>query len=126
MEQTRNWRVYVQDWTIDYTSDASGEAGAAEASQVFGQVREGRLEQGDWFIYSHGPAARALIFVRIHQLRAERKERQDAEALAGHLEPHADWLPIRDQLLPGPPAVVAAGSPEEQALLDYGKRKLPG
>jgi hypothetical protein len=124
------WKVYVQDWTIAYSSDARGEDGKAECQRVLEERWNGRVELEDVFIRtvgSHHPPY--CIWLRLPQLQGEWKSRERAEAQAreitGTLRQYPPLEGGEGLRLPGLPEIVVSGSAEERVLLDYGKRMLP-
>jgi hypothetical protein len=107
------WRVYQREWVAVYTSDATGYEGSVEAQDFVRRTYEGCIRDGEARISRPGIAEEECITAEVFlpNLHGEWRDRDDAD---------------RDASLAGPEAVVvAAGSPEERELLDYGKRKLP-
>jgi hypothetical protein len=104
-----NWRVYQREWIVSYTSDLTSEEGQAEAMGVYEERWAGRIAPGDYrFSMVGAGATQILLFVP--NLQGEFRTRADAEDLCPR-----DVTPV----------IVPSGSPEERALLDYGKRMLP-
>jgi hypothetical protein len=121
------WKVYVQDWVVAYTSDAIGVPGVQECERVFAERWEGRVEKGDSYIQAR-PADPSLIHLRLHQSQGEWVTEELAMEHARRITATVrEWVPgpwLADLRLPGLPVIAGAGGPEEQAMLDYGKRKL--
>lgn len=106
------YRVYVRDWLIHYTTDATGEDGIAEALRVYTERYAGRVHSDDYKIYSHGPAYSAVVQLRVPVLRGEFKHEADALAEAENLEGAE---------------VVVRNSASDYKLREYGVKKLgPG
>jgi hypothetical protein len=117
------WRVYVTEWVTAYTSDGTDEAGAAETRAWLEATYAGRVQAEDLELVlitakqDDGPFSPAHVSGRVRKpnLRGEWKNREDADEHAARIEAAEDVIP----------EVVGAGTQEEQALLDYGKRMLP-
>jgi hypothetical protein len=109
---TGMWRVYCPQWLIAWTSLATGQGGAAECESEFGLRFRGRVREDDWRVTSpSGSYGRSFLELRLPNCAGEFAGREDAERRAGEHGGH-------------PHQVVEAGSPEEERLLAYGKRRL--
>jgi hypothetical protein len=113
------WRVYLTEWLIIWTSDASGPEGMAECVEHFERKYRGRVRAGDRRVVpaitgrGGGTDGPYCLQLKLPNLRGEYKDREDAEKKSFLL--YAKYA-----------ALVQRGSAEEQALLDYGKKMLPG
>jgi hypothetical protein len=121
MSTDPTWRVYLAEWVTVYTSDMFVRFGDDECEAVFGQRYKGRVRDGDWRVIpvtaGHPEAVVPRVLqLRLPNLRGEFKSEADAWWLAGEL------LDATGQS----PHVVQRGSAEERALLEYGKKMLPG
>jgi hypothetical protein len=121
------WRVYVTEWVTVYTSDAADEAGGAEAAQFLKDTYAGRVRPEDVRLavppsgfmeeLAGLPPAEMQVTAQVRRpnLRGEWKARDFADD-------HAARICQEEGVTP---SVVGTGTPEEQALIDYGKRMLP-
>jgi|HubBroStandDraft_2_1064218.scaffolds.fasta_scaffold611649_1 hypothetical protein len=117
------WRVYVTEWVTVYTSDGTDEAGAAETRAWLEATYAGRVQIEDLGLVllttkqddDLSSPVQVSGQVRKPNLRGEWKYREDADDHAARIRAAEDVTP----------AVAGAGTQEEQALLDYGKRMLP-
>lgn len=99
-------RVYAHEFTTVYTTDATGSAAREEAQRVFDERWSGRLREGDYAM-DEMPGGSVTILVQTWNLVSEwHGEVPAGEARTGR-------------------RIVAAGSPDERSLLDYGKKLLP-
>lgn len=115
------WRVYLSEWVTVYTSDASGGLdGGQECFQRFRDKYKGRVRNEDVQVVPAVAGAPRDAYrpyclqLNLWNLRGEFKDEADAVLM---LAAHAG---IEER-----PRVVQRGSPEEQALLDYGVKMLP-
>lgn len=110
------WRVYLREWLTVYTSDQLEVPGMAECKAHFAEKYEGRVRPDDmrWRGASGFRPQRYCLQLNLWNLKGEFKDEADAVL---RLAEHAG--------LEEKPRVVPRGSAEEQALLEYGKRKLP-
>jgi hypothetical protein len=122
MSTEPTWRAYLTEWLIVWTSDASGPEGADECWDYFERKYKGRVREDDRRVV---PAIAGVapgghpycVQLRLPGLRGEYKDYSDAVALASELlDGHEGALCV----------VVQRGSSEEKALLEYGKKMLPG
>jgi hypothetical protein len=103
-EQDATWRVYLREWVIVYP----GSPGKAECARHFESRYAGRVRDQDWRIVPGAGGYR--LELRLPNLKGEYRDR--ADALEHYTElPHA--------------YLVQAGTPEEKALLGYGRKMLP-
>jgi hypothetical protein len=107
--------VYHREWIVAYTSDADGPGGAAECRERFREKYQGCVVDSGWKTEEvTGWPATLWLFVPI--LVGEFVHRSDASG----------WVQsLRSTHSKEPYEIVAQGSPEEQALKDYGRKKLP-
>jgi hypothetical protein len=122
-----SWRVYQKEWTVVYTSDATDKEGAAETSRFLAEHYDGRLNDEDIRMSLTVPVlvngqrpencepTHARGSVRTWNLRGEWGLREDADN-------HVERIWAAEGVVP---TVVGAETPQEQELLDYGKRMLP-
>jgi hypothetical protein len=107
------WKVYLPEWLAVYTAGAFGISGEAECKYVFDRRFAGRVREEDWRLEAGSVTSR--LELRLPNLHGEFKHYSDAVGLASEL--------VDDR--GGVAHVVQRGSPEEKALLEYGKKKLP-
>lgn len=109
------WRVYLNEWVTFYSSDAHGPEGEAECRAHFDRKYKGRVREQDWRVTCSVTSTLGgwpyLLELRLPNLRGEFKDRMDALALPSGHSPEA--------------RIVQRGSPQEQALLEYGVKMLP-
>jgi hypothetical protein len=108
------YRVYLDEWIIVYTSQARGDDGVQECEDAFAERWKGRVQDGHHRIIpasSRNPGQwESQVQLRLPNRRGEYAARENAEKLARDLGPGA--------------RIVERWSPEEDALLSYGKRRL--
>lgn len=113
MSTEPTWRVYLSEWLTVYTSDQLEVPGQEECKAAYARKYGGRVRQEDVRIKPAGrlrPSHQALQ-LRLPNLKGEFKDRTEAADLLQAMG-SGGWL-------------VRRGSPEEQELLDYGKKMLP-
>jgi len=118
MSENATWRVYLPEWLTVYTSDASGSLdGGLDCLSWFRRSYSGRVRLEDHRVVPAAAAAEMdsyrpyCLQLRLPNLKGEFKDRNQA----------ADLL----QAMGGTDGLVRCGSPQEQALLDYGRKMLP-
>jgi hypothetical protein len=107
------WRVYLKEWLIVYTSDRLEDYGQQECRDHFTKNYEGRIWPEDVQVRAvsqPGPQPQVLEF-RLWNRHGEYKDRTGADELASVLEGSV---------------VVQRGSEDEQELLGYSRKMLPG
>jgi hypothetical protein len=112
--QVSLWRVYQPQWLAVYTSDLTGHEGTGETIDFLAGEYGGRVRDEDVRISIPDPDSSAALrvtgSVRLPNLQGEWKNWADAEKQCGELGEGA--------------VVVGAGSAEEAALHDYGRKRL--
>jgi hypothetical protein len=105
--------VYQRQWIAVYTSDADGEEGGRECHARFEEKYQGCVHPDEFAIewVANWPAVLSLF---VPALVGEFSLRLAAEHMINHRGHRAN-----------PYEIVEQGSPEEQALRDYGRKKLP-
>lgn len=112
--QEPGWRVYLNEWLAVHTADVSGQAGREECQAVYARKYGGRVRVEDVRVMN---VQYPRLEVRLPNLQGEFRDYDDAVELAGGLvDRHPDVVAV----------VVQRGSDEEKALLEYGKKMLPG
>jgi hypothetical protein len=114
------WRVYREEWTVAYVSDADGEEGALECREKFRSSYEGRVRPDGWRVVAWNEKNPGgwpwMLEIRLPVMKGEHVREQDADCHARETG-----------------AVVAReGSPEEREILRHqdelkeGVRKTAG
>lgn len=116
MSTEPTWRVYLTEWLTVFTAGYMGLSGEQECRDHFDGKYAGRVRDADWRVSRSGPAFWPVLQLRLPNRRGEFKDHNDALKLASSL---------MDGYQDGPCDIARRGSPEEQELLDYGKKKLP-
>jgi hypothetical protein len=122
-----SWRVYQKEWTVVYTSDETDEEGAAEVSRFLAEHYDGRLRDEDIRLSISVPVLvngqRPEKYEPVHSLGSVRLWNRRGEwGLEKDARNHAERIWAAEGVVP---TVVGAETPQEQELLDYGKRMLP-
>jgi hypothetical protein len=122
-----SWRVYQKEWTVVYTSDATDGEGAAETGRFLTEHYGGRLRDED---------VRLTLTVPV-LVNGQRPEKYEPQAVRGSVRiwnRRGEWAQEKDardhaERIWGAegvvPTLAGAETPQEQELLDYGKRMLP-
>lgn len=119
MTEDVTWRLYRAEWLIVYTSDQTGQDGKAECRAAYARKYGGRVRPEDVRVVPAimgrlGGDGPHCVQLRLPNLKGEFKNPEDALALGQELAAAGSTCDL-----------VRRGSPEEQALLDYGKKMLP-
>lgn len=103
MEQSEIWQVYQRAWIVAGTGISQQECQA-----IYDAKYAGNLRDDDWRITDDAllPALEIRVWSGAGVFKFEVSAQEWAELVGGETK------------------VVIVGSPEEQALLDYGSRKL--
>lgn len=106
------WCVYLPEWVRVHVSTTYGPAGQEECGRAFTEHYLGKVRSDDWRIcrQSRGDPSRYRLELRLPNLKGEYKDKDKADGDVSRLGSGA--------------VVVEWGSPEEDRLLDYGRRRF--
>ncbi len=104
------WRVYLREWLTVYTADVTGSDGRDECQRHFWSKYRGRVRGEDvMYVNTQYPQ----LQLRLPNLKGEFKDEADAR-----------WSFTVHAGQEEAPRVVQCGSPQEQALLEYGVKMM--
>jgi hypothetical protein len=102
------WRVYRDEWAVEYVSDSDGEDGRRECMQKFIDDYQGLVRAGQWRVVPWSEAKSGewpwMLELRLMVMKGEWRDRRDASGHASKVDG----------------TVVQEDSPEERELLHRG------